>query len=106
MAKSDMGEIMLAPDWKLVPVDARNWELWCLRDVKSTPVTRSNGTVGETRWMPCGRYYSYNTIEEALLYVADNLLKAKCHGRHMELQDALREYRAIADSLRQAVSAR
>ena len=85
------GGIILSAGWKLWPLDERNWELCKMADDGS--------------WKPFGRYYSYNTIEEALLYVADNLLKAKCHGRHMELQDALREYRSIADSLRQAVAA-
>ena len=99
-----MGEVMLAPNWKLVPVDSRNWELCRLSTTQSTPVTRRNGTVGEVRWHRCGRYYSYNTVAEALLYVADELMKERAHGRHMELQDALREYREIADSLRQAVA--
>lgn len=74
------GGIILSAGWKLWPLDERNWELCKMADDGS--------------WKPFGRYYSYNTIEEALLYVA------------VELQDALREYRAIADSLRQAVSAR
>ena len=97
------GGIILAPDWKLVPLDERNWEL-CHRYATEARGARpaSNGPV----WHRCGRFYSYNTIGEALLYVADNLLKAKAHGRHMELQDAIHEYRAIAESLRQAVSAR
>ena len=102
MADEMTGGIMLAENWKLVPLDERNWELCELREHRDTH-GRPKG--GERTWHRCGRYYSYNTIEEALLYVADNLMKAKCHGRHMELQDALREYRAIADSLRQAVAA-
>lgn len=100
------GGMLLCDTWKLFPVDDRNWELCELRVTADNAKSRKNGTVGELRWQRCGRFYSYNTIEEALLYVADNLLKAKAHGRHMELQDAIHEYRAIADSLRQAVSAR
>lgn len=70
--------------WKLNPMDARNWELCELRDGK---------------WRPLGRFYQYNSFDLALRYAADRELKAEAHGRVMELQDALHEYRSITDAL-------
>lgn len=76
--------------WKLNPMDARNWELCELRDGK---------------WRPLGRFYQFNTFDLALQYAADCELKAKAHGRQMEIEDALYQYRAIVDGMKADVLA-
>lgn len=82
------GGIVLADDWKLYPIDDRNWEL-CKR--------------GESGWSPYGRYYSYNTIDCALLYVADQLMKDKCRDAAMPLDVAAAEWKATVRELERAV---
>lgn len=96
----DVG-ILLADEWKLVPLDDRNWEL-CHLHVAQPRGGREGGT--EPRWYRCGRFYSYNTVGEAMLYVIDQLMKDKAWAQHMELGSALAEYRAIAESVRAAAS--
>lgn len=76
--------------WKLNPMDSRNWELCELRDGK---------------WRPLGRFYQFNTFDLALQYAADCELKAKAHGRQMEIEDALHQYRAIVDVMKADVLA-
>jgi len=93
------GGILLADDWKLFPLDERNWELCHLCPTKETPATKTNGTAGVVRWQRCGRYYSYNTVDQALLYVADQLTKAKCYDESLSLVRALDQWRATVDGL-------
>ena len=81
-------------DWKLFPVDARNWEL-CHRHAN----TRGDNK-GVVQWNRLGRFYQFNTFDLALQYAADCELKAKAHGRQMEIEDALHQYRAIVDALK------
>lgn len=88
------GGILLADDWKLFPIDDANWEL-CHRYA-----TTSGRDEGIVKWHRCGRFYSYGTLDEAALYVADQLMKQRAYARHMELGSALVEYREIADSIR------
>lgn len=76
--------------WKLNPMDSRNWELCELRDGK---------------WRPLGRFYQFNTFDLALQYAADCELKAKAHGRQMEIEDALHQYRAVVDVMKADVLA-
>ena len=87
-------------DWKLIPLDDRNWELCHRHMMSDTEKTRSAGTAGTLRWVKLGRYYSYNTFDLAVQYAADVELKAKAEERVMELQDALAEYRTIVDTLK------
>lgn len=88
-------------DWKLFPVDSRNWEL-CHRHANTRG--ESKGTV---QWNRLGRFYQFNTFDLALRYAADCELKAEAHGRVMELDDALLEYdritRALVDGVRDAI---
>lgn len=70
--------------WKLHPLDDCNWEL----------CERRNG-----KWCPLGRYYQHNTFHLAIQYAADCELKDECHGRVMELQDALGEYERIVGEM-------
>ena len=93
------GGVLLADTWKLVPVDGLNWELCELRETASTSRSRESGTNGVVKWHRCGRYYSYNTIGAALLYVADQLTKAKCYDESLALVRALDQWRATVDGL-------
>ena len=86
-------------DWKLFPVDDRNWEL-CHRHE-----TGKGTDAGAVKWHRLGRFYSYNTFDLAIQYAADVELKAKCHGTVKALEDALYEYRAIVDGLKTDVLA-
>lgn len=72
-------------DWKLHPVDSRNWEL-CKR--------------GDSGWRPLGRFYQFNTFDLALQYAADEELKGKAYGTAMELKGAIAEYRTIVAMLK------
>lgn len=87
-------------EWKLVPVDSRNWELCHRHPVSDTPTARKAGTVGTVQWNRLGRFYSHNTFHLAIQYAADCELKDKCHDTVMELEDALHEYRTIVDALK------
>jgi len=82
-------------DWKLVPVDDRNWEL-CHRHVTAdTAGARRAGTAGTTRWHRLGRYYSWNTVDAALGYAADVELKEGTAEGARDIHAALAEYREI-----------
>lgn len=98
------GGIMLAENWKLYPVDERNWELCRYAAVNDTPVSRANGTAGQMRWQPLGRFYSYGTVGEALAYVADELVKEKARQQALTLRTALAEYARACRTLREAVA--
>lgn len=86
-------------DWKLFPVDSRNWEL-CHRHANTRG--ESKGTV---QWNRLGRFYQFNTFDLALQYAADEELKGKAYGTAMELQDAIVKYRTIVTMLKADVIA-
>lgn len=90
-------------DWKLVPVDSLNWELCHRHETTDNVRARAAGSVGTVRWHRLGRYYSYSTFGNALLYAADCELKRGCAEAVMELGEALDRYERIADGLREAV---
>jgi hypothetical protein len=83
--------------WKLFPVDANNWEL-CHWHV----ATRGKNK-GVEQWNRLGRYYSYNTFGNALLYAVDCEMKDECAEAVMELDAALDRYERIAEGLRDAM---
>lgn len=91
-------------DWKLIPLDDRNWELCHRHMMPDTEKTRNAGTVGTLRWVRLGRYYSYNTFDLAVQYAADVELKAEAHAKVMELWDALETYRDIVADLKADVA--
>lgn len=105
MASKDCqdGGIILTDKWKLFPIDERNYELCELREVPDNATARKAGTVGTMRWQRCGRYYSSNTIDCALLYVADQLMKDKCRDSAMTLDVAAAEWKATVRELERAV---
>ena len=81
-------------DWMLVPLDECNWEL-CHWHVAKATGRNKGGT--EQQWNRCGRYYSYNTFQNAVLYAADVEMKTRCEGRVVDLHDALKEWKLILD---------
>lgn len=83
-------------DWMLVPMDERNWELYH-RHVGKAVGRHAGGT--EPQWYRTSRYYQHNTFHLAIQYAADRELKDECHGRVMELQDALGEYERIVGEM-------
>ena len=89
-------------NWKLVPVDSRNWEL-CHRHVAKATGRHKGGT--RPQWNRLGRFYQCNTFDAAIQYAADCELKDGCHDRAMELAEAIAEYRAIVDGMSAAVIA-
>ena len=86
-------------EWKLFPVDARNWEL-CHRHANTRGDNR-----GVVQWNRLGRFYQYGTFPLAIQYAADCELKDEAHGRVMELEDALHEYDRIVDGMKADVLA-
>lgn len=82
-------------DWKLFPVDSRNWELCHRHETGGTGVG-----AGVTKWHRLGRFYQFNTFDLALQYAADEELKGKAYGTAMELKDAIAEYRTIVTMLK------
>ena len=102
-------------DWKLVPVDSRNWEL-CHRHVAKATGRHKGGT--RPQWNRLGRFYQCTTFDAAIQYAADCELKEKAHGRQMEIEvkdgchdhamglsEAIAESRAIVDGMSAAVIA-
>lgn len=87
-------------EWMLVPIDERNWEL-CHWHVAKATGRHSGGT--EPQWNRLGRYYSYNTFGNALLYAVDCEMKDECAETVMELDAALDRYERIAEGLRDAM---
>ena len=91
-------------DWRLVPVDSLNWELAHRRATLDNRVTRERGTAGKVRWYRLGKYYSWNTIDSALLYAADAELKAGCKDTAMTLRDAASKWEATLKDFRECIS--
>jgi len=93
------GGIMLTDDWKLWPLDDRNWEL-CHRYVSAAVGRHDGGT--EPTWHRCGKFYSYNTVPEAMLYVADQKMKRRARKKAMALKEAVAEFKDICAQMREA----
>ena len=92
-------------EWKLIPLDDRNWELCHRHATGETARTRAAGTTGAVKWHRLGRYYSYNTFGNALLYAADCELKDGCDGAAAELYAALDRYEHIVEALMEDMDA-
>lgn len=84
-------------DWKLVPCEGGNASNWELCHRHATTVGR---TAGKVQWNRCGRFYQYNTFENALLYAADAETKEGRKDRALEITKALEDYRAIVGALK------
>ena len=91
-------------DWKLVPMDANNWEL------AHRHASRRGDGSGPVKWYRIGRFYQYNTIPSALRYAADCELKE----RHAEVAATFREFakeyeeatERLVDRIREALDGR
>lgn len=91
------GGMVICDAFKLFPVDDRNWELCELRTQRD----------GSARWMRCGRFYSYNTVGEAIAYVADILLKRRCVEQAQAAADLMAYHRETMEAMTERlVSAR
>ena len=79
--------------WRLVPVDKLNWELchW-------HAATRGKNE-GVEQWNRLGRFYSWNTFGNALMFAADCELKDGTAEAARDIHAVLAEYRAITDAL-------
>ena len=97
------GGMLLCETWKLFPIDDRNWELCELRQTADNAKSRERGTSGTLRWQRCGRFYSYNTIGEAIGYVADVLAKRRCMDEAIEAAALLAYMRDTALAVARAV---
>lgn len=60
-------------NWQLRETDDRNWQLWH-KHVPAAVGRHKGGS--EPKWMRTGRFYSYSTLDNALLYAADCDIKA------------------------------
>ena len=87
-------------DWKLFPVDDRNWELCHLRATNDNQRSRAAGTAGVVQWSRTGRFYSYHTIDLAMLYAADVEMKDKHRQKARELIEVAREWRETLEGFR------
>jgi hypothetical protein len=83
-------------DWKLVPVDSRNWEL-CHRHVARATGRHKGGT--RPQWNRLGRFYQCNTFDAAIQYAADCELKDGTAEAARDIHVALAEYGRIAGAL-------
>lgn len=81
--------------WRLVPVDKLNWEL-CHRHA-----TTRGKNEGTEQWHRLGRYYSYNTFANALVFAADQELRGEdgTADAARSIEDALAEYDRITTAL-------
>lgn len=75
--------------WRLVPVDKFNWELCHLH-----MATRGKNA-GTEKWNRLGRYYSFNTIDMAFRFAADQEMREKDADAVRDIADALKEYESI-----------
>lgn len=81
-------------NWKLVPLDDRNWELCHLH------ASSRGKNEGVEQWHRLGRYYGYHGIDLAMLYAADVELKWKHRETARDIIEALHEWRDILDGFR------
>lgn len=93
------GGVMLGDRWKLYPIDERNWELCELRQTRPTHTAAKAGTVGTVQWQRCGKFYSYNTVPNAIAYVADVLAKERALGEALTLAETVGELREMYDEM-------
>lgn len=79
--------------WRLVPVDRLNWE-----PCHWHAATRGKNE-GVEQWNRLGRFYSWNTFGNALMFAADCELKDGTAEAARDIRAALAEYRAITGAL-------
>ena len=88
-------------NWKLVPMDGENWEL------AHRHVSARGKNKGHVQWNRVGRYYQYDTIENALRYAADHEAMDGNSDEESAILEALTEYgritRELLDGVREAL---
>jgi hypothetical protein len=80
-------------DWKLIPMDANNWEL------AHRHANQRGDNKGRVQWNRLGRYYQYDTIPSALRYAADFEAKARHKESKATFEEYLREYEEMTERL-------
>lgn len=83
-------------DWQLRPLDGRNWELY------HRHAASKGKDKGSTKWHRCGKYYSYNTLENALMFAADVELKSATGT--LSASEFLEGYRRMLAEFSEALS--
>ena len=74
-------------DWRLVPVNAPNWEL----QHRHLPKNADEGA--EPKWYGVGRYYQHTTIVNAIEYAADRELAEGNEDAAISLAEFLQQYK-------------
>lgn len=102
MARDIQGDGIRFGDWKIIVADGENWELAHLRVTGDTASAREKGTVGKVQWHRCSKFFNEHSIGSALLYAADQEMKAKHKDSEVEIREALQEYERILTDFREA----
>lgn len=74
--------------WELRPDKSGNWALHRLRADKE----------GNPKWLPCGRYFQWNTIGNALIYAANEEMMEKAEDEVLLFQGYAKELKRLLDS--------
>lgn len=74
--------------WELRPDRSGNWSLWQLRAAKD----------GKSKWQPCGHYFQWNTIGNALIYAANEEMMEKAEDEAFLFQGYAEEFKRLLDS--------
>jgi len=84
-------------DWKLIPMDANNWEL------AHRHAVRRGDNEGRVQWNRLGKYYHEHTIQNAVRYAVDYELKQRYRENEATFTQFIRDYEELADSLTEKV---
>lgn len=74
--------------WELRPDRSGNWALYRLRADKD----------GNPKWQPCGHYFQWNTIGNALIYAANEEMMEKAEDEALLFQGYAEELKRLLDS--------
>jgi hypothetical protein len=80
-------------DWKLIPMDANNWEL------AHRHASQRGENKGRVQWNRLGKFYQYDTIPGALRYAADHEAKRRHKDAAVEFREYAREYEEMTERL-------
>ena len=80
-------------DWKLIPMDANNWEL------AHRHANQRGENKGRVQWNRIGKYYQYDTIPSALRYAVDFELKERHRDTATSIHEFLMEYEELTERL-------
>lgn len=80
-------------DWKLIPMDANNWEL------AHRHANQRGENKGRVQWNRLGKFYQYDTIPSAIRYAADFEAKERHKETAVEFREYAREYEETIERL-------